>query len=524
MKKYQKYILTCLIALSAVMFYSFSSEKILSKLKTLSYIIRLVENYYVEEVDLNKTIDGAIHGLLEELDPHSSYIPSDEFQYMQENLDGEFEGIGIEFAILDGYITVISPIPGTPSDRAGLIGGDKITKINGKSAYKITQDEVFKKLRGEKGSSVFVEIQRVGLSNPLEITLIRDKIPIHSVMASFLYDKKTGYIKINRFAKQTYLEMKGAVDSLQTQGMKSLILDLRNNGGGLMDQAVSILDLFINSNDTILYTKGRIHTANEVFYANKNHNDKKIPIIVLINRASASASEIVSGGLQDLDRGLIVGETSFGKGLVQKQFLLDDGSAVRITVAQYYTPSGRLIQRKFEDGIDEYYNNLLTSNREENDSSLVNKPTFKTKNGRSVFGGGGIRPDIYVSNENTYSEKVQTILMHPSRLIFKYANEIKSNFKKTYKSFKKFNSLRQKNIGVMINQSSFIQWINEQDSTINILTNDLNKDWNYLENRILADIASANWGKDYYYNILLNEDKQFLTSLKHLEDAKALVY
>ena len=278
MKRYKKYILIISTVIGLTLFYSFSSETVLSKLKTLSYIIRLVENYYVDEVDLTKTIDGAIHGFLEELDPHSSYITSDDFKYMQENLNGNFEGIGIEFAILDGYITVISPIPGTPSDRAGLIGGDKITKIDSKSAYKITQEEVFTKLRGKKGSEVEVEIQRFGLTEPLKITLIRDKIPIHSVMAAFLYNNDTGYIKVNRFAKQTFIEVKEAIDSLESKGMNNIVLDLRNNGGGLMDQAISMLDLFINSNDTILYTKGRIHNANEVFYAKKNRSDNKMPI------------------------------------------------------------------------------------------------------------------------------------------------------------------------------------------------------------------------------------------------------
>ena len=524
MKKYQKYLFVFTIIVSLMIFYSFGSETFLSKLKTLSYIIRLVENYYVEEVDLNKTIDGAIHGLLEELDPHSSYIASDDFKYMQESLTGEFEGIGIEFAILDGYITVISPIPGTPSDRAGLMGGDKITKINGKSAYKITQDEVFKKLRGEKGSSVEVEIQRFGLADPLQIMLVRDKIPIHSVIASLLYNKNTGYIKVSRFAKQTFFEINQAIDSLQISGMNTLVLDLRNNGGGLMDQAVSVLDLFINSNDTILYTKGRIRDANEVFYANKNKNDQKIPVLVLINRASASASEIVSGGLQDLDRGFVVGETSFGKGLVQKQFLLDDGSAVRITVAQYYTPSGRLIQRKFADGVDEYYNNLLTHNREASDSSLINKPKFKTKRGRIVFGGGGITPDVYVSSKNDFLDKTQVLLTHPSRLLFKYANEIKEDFETHGKSFNKFNSQILKNKGSNISIDSFINWINNQDQSLQISVSDLSEDWIYLENRILADIANSIWGKNYYYNILLNEDNQFLTSLEYINEAKALVY
>ena len=206
MKNYKKLILIATL-LACLLFVSFSNSNTIGKLKSLSYIIRLVENYYVDEVDLGEILDGAIHGFLDELDPHSSYINSKDFKYMQESLEGEFEGIGIEFAILDGYITVISPIPGTPSDKAGLVGGDKIVKIDGESAYKITQDEVFKKLRGERGSSVEVTIQRIGLEENIIVNLVRDKIPIYSVMASFLYNEDTGYIKVNRFAQQTFDEV-----------------------------------------------------------------------------------------------------------------------------------------------------------------------------------------------------------------------------------------------------------------------------------------------------------------------------
>ena len=503
-------------------FYSFGSDSILSKLKTLSYVIRLVENYYVKDVDLSTTIDGAIHGFLEELDPHSSYIPADDFKYMQESMQGEFEGIGIEFSILDGYITVISPIPETPSDRAGLIGGDKIIKINGESAYKITQDDVFKKLRGDKGSSVDITIDRIGLDAPLEITLIRDKIPIYSILASFLYNENIGYIKINRFAEKTYEDFKTSVDSLESVGMNSLILDLRNNGGGFMNSAVKMLDLFINSNDTILYTKGRVYDANEVFYASKNKNDKKLPIVVLINRASASASEIVAGSLQDLDRGLVVGETSFGKGLVQRQFGLNDGSAARITVAEYYTPSGRLIQRDFTEGIDEYYNNLLVKDRELNDTTKTAKPIYKTKEGRDVFGGGGVTPDIFISNEREQSSQSQHILTHPSRLLFKYANDFKNQFEK-FDSFEKFKKQIIKNRGDNISIHDFIAWANTLDESLNLEFKNIIDDWYYLENRILANIASAIWGKNFYYNVLLNEDQQFVVAIKNISLAKTLI-
>ena len=518
----RKNIILIISVITIILFFSFGSDSVLSKLKTLSYIIRLVENYYVDDVELNKTIDGAIHGFLEELDPHSAYIPADDFQYMQESIQGEFEGIGIEFAILDGYITVISPIPETPSDRAGLIGGDKIIKINGESAYKITQDDVFKKLRGEKGSSVNITIDRLGLDSPLEITLIRDKIPIHSIMASFLYNNNVGYIKINRFAEKTYEEFKSSVDSLENNGMNTLILDLRNNGGGLMNQAVKMLDMFIDSNDTILYTKGRVYDANEVFYARKNRNDKKFPILVLINRASASASEIVSGGLQDLDRGIIIGETSFGKGLVQRQFLLDDGSAARITIAKYYTPSGRLIQRNFDGGIDEYYNNLLNENRELNDTSQTDQPIYQTKQGRKVYGGGGINPDVFISNDNDFTDKTQLILTNPNRLLFRYANNIKNDFK-NISSFKKFNKniVNSKSSSIKITQ--FVDWVNSVDDSIILDKKDIIEDWEYLENRILANIASSLWGKNYYYNIMLNQDKQFSSAIENIYLAKDLI-
>ena len=509
MKFYRKYVIALICIL---LFYAFSTDSFLSKLKSLSYLLRLVDNYYVEEVDLNQIIDGAMHGLLEELDPHSQYIPAKDFELMQESLVGEFEGIGIEFAILDGYITVISPIPGTPSDKAGLVGGDKIIKINGESAYKIKQDEVFKKLRGPKNSSVIVTISRIGLETPFDVELIRDKIPIHSIIAAFNYSNDIGYIKINRFAQNTFDELTEAIDSLETTGMKKMILDLRNNGGGLMDQAVAILDLFINSNDTLLFTKGRIYDANSVFYARRSKHDKKMPVNILINRASASASEIVAGAFQDLDRGLVVGETSFGKGLVQKQFILDDGSAARITISRYYTPSGRQIQRDFNEGVDEYYLNLASDNREANDSLRQTLPTFKTKSGRIVYGGGGITPDIYIPLEIDFTEDTQSILSNKNRLLFKYAHHIKSNYKQ--KTFSKFlNNIDNQKTEEL---SKFVDWLTTLDSPLKVQREVIAEDWDYMYNRILSEIAKIHWGKDFSYYILLLNDKQFQKSIENL--------
>jgi len=509
-----------IIIVSSICLISFTNETVLSKLKSLSKILQYIERFYVEEVEMDKILNGAIHGLLNELDPHSSYIEPKDADGVKEQIEGEFEGIGIEFAILDGYITVVSPIPDTPSDRAGLISGDKIIKINKESAYMITQDEVFDKLRGPKGSKVDLTIQRQG-TDPFEVTLMRAKIPIFSISAALLYNNNTGYIKMNRFGQKTYQELYESIDSLENIGMDNLILDLRNNPGGLMDQAIEIVDLFINSNDTILFTKGRIRNANETFYASKNKNDNNMPIITLMNRGSASASEIVSGALQDLDRGLVIGETSFGKGLVQRQFPLDDGSMVRITIAKYYTPSGRMIQRPYDEGKDTYYTDIWTSdNREVSDSTLASRPTFKTKNGRNVYGGGGITPDVFINNDYEYQNKTQNILTDSERLIFKYANIVSPEFEQ-FKSFNEFNQSIKNNKSLNIDE--FIQWINKVDEDILLTKQDIEVDWSKIQNRIFAEIARIFWGNNFYYNVMLNEDIQFQSALEHIDQAKTMV-
>ena len=288
--------------------------------------------------------------------------------------------------------------------------------------------------------------------------------------------------------------------------MKNLILDLRNNGGGLMDQAVELLDMFVNSNDTLLYTKGRIPQANEVFYATQNYLDKRFPIIVLINRSSASASEIIAGGMQDLDRGIVVGETSFGKGLVQRQIPLQDGSAARITIAQYFTPSGRLIQRDFSDGLYDYYDDLNSQNREI--SNLDSLPQFYTKKGRIVYGGGGIAPDIYIKND-VLSEDARKLLFNPDRLLFKFANDIKNEKKVTNK----------------ISLQNFKKWANQNDyQSINKLDSDsLKLNWDYIANNILAEVNKSLYDKNMYYKTLLKEDKQFQAALENLKLAKSIL-
>ena len=271
---------------------------------------------------MEKILDGAFHGLMEELDPHSTYIPAKEQESINEIFKGKFQGIGIEFDILDGFITVISPIPDSPSEIVGLMPGDKIISINGKDAYKITKNEVFEQLRGKKGTKVIVTISRIGSAETFDITIIRDNFPIYSVGSATMINDNTGYIFLRRFSATTEKEVIKAIDTLIDQGMTKLLFDLRGNSGGFLEQAAAISDQFITTIDTLVYTKGKIKESNQEFISSNKKGNSDFSLIIMINRGSASAAEIVSGAVQDLDRGLVVGETSFGKGLVQSVIIV----------------------------------------------------------------------------------------------------------------------------------------------------------------------------------------------------------
>jgi len=510
---YAKYILgifICVICLIAIT----GNSNMPKKMETLWRLFRIINFHYVEDIDADEILTGAIIGMLEKLDPHSFYISEDDKESEDEKIRGDFEGIGIEFSIMDGYITVISPIPDTPSDRAGIISGDKITKINGESAYKIEQKDVVKKLRVPKGSKVTVTIARSGMDETFETVLVRDKIPIKSIASSFMINEKTGYIKITRFSGTTMDEFNDAINKLNDSGMSQLLLDFRNNPGGLLGQAVKMVDLFINSNDTIVYTQGRLENANDVFLAKKQWiGSLDIPLVVLINKGSASASEIVSGAFQDLDRAIVVGERSFGKGLVQRQYDLGDGSAARVTIARYYTPSGRLIQRPYDDGLDEYY-----TNDDQNEDSTAVKKEYYTKSGRVVYGGGGITPDVIIDNNVEYNKSTREVYFHPDRLLFKYAEHMKLNNSSLnnydYKTFE---------YDYSIDQNLFFEWLDGTDTEYIVEDIKQENDWSFVEKRIKAEIANKKWGKEYYYKILINADNQIKEALKQFDYAIELI-
>ena len=388
------------------------SANTLSKFKQ---ILSYIENDYVDEVNTEELVEHAINDMLEELDPHTNYINAEDNEILRTQLEGNFEGIGIEFNIFKDTIYVIAPLSGGPSIKAGLQSGDKIIKVNGETVAGVglSNRDVITRLRGEKGSKVEVSIKRNGNSSLLNFEIERDVIPQYSVDVAYMIDDQTGYIKVSRFAATTYMEFKQALLDLKEKGMERMILDLTGNPGGYLDRAVDMVDEILEDKKLIVYTEGKESRYNDRHFSKNGGDFEKGSVIVMIDEGSASAAEIVTGALQDHDRGIVVGRRSFGKGLVQLPINLNDGSELRLTISRYYTPSGRSIQKPYEDSED--YHNEFAKRYESGelfnaDSVEVNdKLIFKTSSGRTVYGGGGITPDFYVpidSSQNAFLNQV----------------------------------------------------------------------------------------------------------------------
>lgn len=366
-------------------------------------VMSLINRSYVEDVDTDEMVETAVSKMLERLDPHTVYVSAKDVELSNSDLKKEFEGVGIEFNIFRDTIVVLAPLSGGPSEKVGLLAGDKIITVDGETVagIGITNRGVIDRLRGKKGTTVVVGIKRQRDTELLEFTIIRDKIPQYSVDAGYMVDDEIGYIKVSRFSETTYDEFREKLQSLVDKGMKKLIIDLQQNPGGYMDRAVNITDELIANNAMIVSQEGKEPRANAEYRAYRDGLFEEGPVIVLINEGSASGSEIVAGAIQDNDRGLIVGRRSFGKGLVQSMFRLSDGSELRLTIARYYTPSGRSIQKPYEEGLSEYQMDIHT--RVEHgelfhaDSIKFNDSLkYQTTKGRTVYGGGGIMPDYFI--------------------------------------------------------------------------------------------------------------------------------
>ncbi|MFN8886435.1 MAG: S41 family peptidase, partial [Cyclobacteriaceae bacterium] len=463
--------------------------------------------------------EDAIAHLLSKLDPHSAYISSRDRIAANEDLKGNFEGIGIEFNIFHDTLFVVAALSGGPSEAVGLRSGDKIIKVNDTTiaGVNLTNRDVQRHLKGPKGTEVKIEVLRKNKKEPITFTIIRDKIPQFSVDASYMIDPEIGYIKVNRFSQTTHEEVKAAMTKLRKEGMKKLVLDLQGNPGGYMDQAIAVADEFLPAGEKIVFTNGQEKRYNENAVATNAGDFEQGDLIVLVNEGSASASEIVSGALQDNDRALVVGRRSFGKGLVQRPFDLNDGSEVRLTISRYYTPSGRSIQKPYENA-DDYdrdiakrYKNgeFFTADSIKFNDSLK----YKTVNGRTVYGGGGIMPDYFVPLDTTLSSKYFNELSFANVLreyCFNYAEVNAKNLQA--KGFRDYlqNFLVS---DVMLNQVVELGKKNNIPPDLK----DLNKNKKLFQVYIKAEIARHVWDNSHFYPIF-NETNEVLQQAIKLFD------
>lgn len=520
-----------------------SGDNVFEQMKKFDFIFNTAYRNYVDEVDTGKLMEGAIEGMLGTLDPHSTYMSADEMKSVREDFQGSFDGIGVEFDMINDTITIISPIQDGPSEKLGIQAGDKIVKIDGENATGLSRDQVPKKLRGVKGTKVAVDIKRAGTKDLLHYEIIRDKIPLNTVNASYMIDKTNiGFIQVDRFAATTHSEMMDAVRNLKKQGMKQLILDLRGNPGGYLNQAFEMADEFLPAGDTIVFTKARKSENDELYMSSRAGELEDIPVIVMVNAGSASASEIVSGAIQDLDRGLVVGTTSYGKGLVQRQFETGDGSAFRVTIARYYTPSGRCIQRPYKDK-DDYRKLVGRLELEEGDNmthsldkikkeeakkagkekiNMDSIPIYYTKSGRPLLGGGGITPDYVVKADTSrltalvsqffgkslYNDFVSSYMVSPNGQALKA--KYQANFTDYLRNFKVTKEMSDE--FVKLGKTKITDWKDSEFET----------DKEYVNLIIKANIARVIWNRSSFLQVTSSIDRQLNKAVNLFDEAEKI--
>ena len=462
-------------------------------------ILNLIQDHYVDTINSEDFNDKVINAILDELDPHSDYINTEKFKGVEQDMQGSFSGIGVQFNIIEDSIVVVAAISGGPSEKLGIQSGDRIVEVEGEdvASINIKNEGVIKRLRGKNGTTVEIKILRRGSKNLLDFAIIRDEIPLYSVDASIMLSTSIGYIKVNRFSATTFDEFNKGVKKLISSGMKKLILDLRGNPGGYLDMAISMCDAMLNEGNLIVYTQGR-NRARENVYATKNGILQNTEIIVLIDEGSASASEIVSGALQDNDRGLVIGRRSFGKGLVQEQIGLNDGSVVRLTTQRYYTPSGRCIQKKYGKNDKDYY----TEPYLRNDEGVADTLMFTTKKGRTVYGGGGITPDIILMRDSTLNYLQINLMVSKGwvdEFCLKHSFAVKNTkIKDSKKLF--IASENQEEIYAL-----FLDYVKQKDRSLKIKIGKVELD--YFKNLLKATIARNLWDAEVYYEILNDKDE-----------------
>jgi carboxyl-terminal processing protease len=485
----------------------------------------LIEAFYVDSADIDMLTEKAIIEILKNLDPHSTYISAKDVKEMNEPLNGNFEGIGVQFNLLRDSIIILEPVAGGPSEKVGIRAGDRILTINQEkvTGIKITTTGVRSRLMGPKGTKVNITIYRKGEQNPLDFTIIRDKIPIFSLDASYMLDKETGYIKLNKFAATTEKEFSDAVAGLKKSNMQNLVLDLRGNGGGYMLAATALADKFFSGQNLLVYLKGR-KTPRQDYKSSGSGSLASSRVVVLTDEGSASASEILAGALQDWDRAVIIGRRTFGKGLVQNGFYLTDGSMIRLTIARYYTPTGRSIQSSYKDGYDKYMENFV---KRYSDGELVSADSihfpdslkYKTLvNKRVVYGGGGIMPDVFLSVDTSYNTPYFNRLFAKNVLTtftLEYSDKNRSVLNSQYKTFDEFKKNFQfspDDIKSLISkgESEGVRYNEEQ----------FNKSKDEILLVLKGQVAYNLWQISEYYQIVNQTDKVIDKALKVISDRK----
>ena len=485
----------------------------------IGQILSIINEAYVDTIDLDSLEDVAIEELLTQLDPHSVYIPAKDLQQANEGLEGNFEGVGIEFSILDDTIMVANVLKDGPASKVGILPGDRIIKVDTSNVagIGIKNDQVFKLLRGTAGTKVLVQLFRPDGKRKISYSILRGQIPIYSIDAALMLNNQTGYIKIERFAASTHQEFLEALEKLQAQQLKNLILDLRSNPGGYLSAATEIADEFLNDKKLIVYTEGR--TQRRVEYMAENPgNYESGKLIILIDEGSASASEIVSGAVQDWDRGVVLGRRSFGKGLVQEPFKLNDGSAIRLTVSRYYTPAGRCIQKDYTNGLVAYEHEIINRYEDgevsdETKLKIKDSTIYKTTNGRKVYGGGGITPDVFVAVDTSYINQFYGALFEQSllsRFTYNFMDANRKTLTTNYKNAATFNASFYVNDVLWNNFISYIKANSSSDFT----DQEIKQSEKQVRLLIKAMIARQVWRDEGYFTVLSSEDKMIRKAIE----------
>ncbi len=493
----------------------------------LAQVMEKISTFYVDSIDESDVAERTIVRMLHELDPHSSYLSKEELEELNEQLEGEFEGIGVSFNVLEDTIYIIRAISGGPSERVGIMAGDRIVKVEGNSVagIGITTRDVQGLLKGKKGSTVEVSVKRRNSKELLDFNITRDKIPVNSLDAAYMVNGKIGYVKLARFSHTTIDEFERAMKLLRQQGMEDLILDLSGNGGGWLPVAVELSDHFLSGNKEIVSTEGS-KVPDRKYKARRFGLFEEGNLVVMIDGNSASASEIVSGAIQDWDRGVIVGRRSYGKGLVQQPFMLNDGSLIRLTVARYYTPTGRLIQKSYKNGYEEYALDLINryNNGELSSADSIVFPEsqqYRTLSlNRTVYGGGGIMPDYFVSLDTTvYTDYYRSLISKGifNRFVLQYVDDHRKELQKEYLDFISYNT------GYKASKRAL-------DKLVSFATSEglefSEEDWSVSEAHISllfkSYMARDLFGMEYFFEVYNSSDEVFIKAVEILENPSLL--